>query len=130
MKPQGGFTLVEVLVAFTMLTMVVATVLSIFSQGLRVTAQMRDYGQAVRLAEAHLAGLHNAPALRPGSGSGRFLERFTWQREIDFSSANLSVMGEAGIGSQPMQVTLEVLWETHGRPMSLQLETLLPAEKR
>ena len=54
-KSQGGYSLLEVLVAFAILALAVGTILSLFATGLRNTAVASDYARALTLAESQLA---------------------------------------------------------------------------
>ncbi len=50
-EPQGGFTLLEVLVALTILALAVVTLIQLSSQSLRLVKSSGDYQQAAQLAD-------------------------------------------------------------------------------
>lgn len=80
---QHGFSLLEVLVAFAILALAVATILSLFASGLRNTAVAADYARALTLAESQLAILQGREAVRLVSGDSEgSAGEFTWHSRI------------------------------------------------
>ncbi|AEY00185.1 general secretion pathway protein H [Oceanimonas sp. GK1] len=80
---QKGFTLLEVLVAFAVLTVALGVLLTIFSLAIRTTQTALDQQKAVLLAESKLAELDAALTLRPGVERGTFDDRFAWETRIE-----------------------------------------------
>jgi general secretion pathway protein I len=83
-KPANakGFTLIEVLVAFTILSISIGALLVAYAGGARNTAITRDYTKAVVMAESHMAEtgisrLLSGPALEKGREG-----RFSWRKAI------------------------------------------------
>lgn len=67
---QAGFTLVEVLVAFTILALSVGIVTVIFGNGLRVAASADGYTRAIAVAESKIAEFSLPDNLQPGQAQG------------------------------------------------------------
>lgn len=71
---QQGFSLLEVLVAFSILALSMGVLMQIFSGGLRNVGISGDYARAVALAETQLA----TAEITPGERSGEFGDKFHW----------------------------------------------------
>ncbi|NHI02079.1 prepilin-type N-terminal cleavage/methylation domain-containing protein [Oceanimonas sp. MB9] len=82
-QSQRGFTLLEVLVAFAVLTVTLGVLLNIFSLAMRTTQAVQDQQKAVLLAESRLAELSAGVTLRPGVERGDFDDRFAWESRIE-----------------------------------------------
>src|SRR5579862_542825 len=68
---ESGFTLIEVLVALTILSISLATLLAIFLQGLVRAKESSDEGAARSLAQSLLSQAKAAPSLAYGSTAGK-----------------------------------------------------------
>ena len=80
---QRGFTLIEVVVAFVLLSTVLALGFEIFSDGLRRTGELEDRSRAVIIAQSRLdyAGLEDP--LAEGSVQGESEDhRFRWTLSV------------------------------------------------
>ncbi len=121
-KVQQGFSLLEVLVAFAILALAVATILSLFASGLRNTAVAAEYARALTLAESHLAafqGSSNATQLESGISEG-ISEGFSWQSRV-------SPYEEGGLDAgrtRLYRIDVQVDWGEGNRRRSVQLSTL------
>jgi general secretion pathway protein I len=120
---QQGFTLIEVLVAFMILTLSLSVLLRIFSGGLTNVAVAGDYAQAVLVAESQLAVVGRSEPLLVGQSYGKSGERFRWQRTIesylpreDDTALTVPVSG--------YNVSVEVSWTHNGRDRQITLNSL------
>ena len=120
---QQGFTLIEVLVAFMILTLSLSVLLRIFSGGLNNVAVAGDYAQAVLLAESQLAVVGRSEPLRVGQSYGESGEQFRWRRTVesylpweDDTALTLPVSG--------YHVSVEVSWTHNGRDQQITLNSL------
>ena len=77
-QAQQGFTLVEVLVAFVILSMVVVASLEIISGGVRATAVAEQRMTAAALAQTKFAELQSRANLAPGTTTGEFNNGYRW----------------------------------------------------
>lgn len=75
---QAGFSLLEVLVAFSILALSMGTLMQIFSGGLRNVGLSEDYARAVAIAETQLAGAGIEAPLVPGEARGEFADKYRW----------------------------------------------------
>lgn len=79
---NGGYTLIEVLVAFVILAMALSVLLRIFSGGLRNISVSSDYALAILVAEAQLTSAGVTDALVPGETRGDKGDKFRWTRIV------------------------------------------------
>ncbi len=120
-KPkQKGFTLLEILVAFTILAMALGVLMQIFSRGVNGAILSDRYARASTLAESKLASTGIEEPLKEGSFSGKFDgksdEDFTWTLNVrPYEDASLEPLpgGVAPIMSvQLFEVELSVNFTT------------------
>lgn len=71
MRGRNGFTMVELLVALTILAMVLGLSLRIASAGNRTAAAVRDYAALLSVAEARLASLQASEKMAALTESGK-----------------------------------------------------------
>ncbi len=77
---QAGFSLLEVLVAFSILALSMGTLMQIFSGGLRNVGLSEDYARAVAIAEDQLVAVGTEFPLTAGESRGELGEKFRWHR--------------------------------------------------
>lgn len=117
-----GFSLIEILVAFTIAAMALGVISRIFGRGVTTTLQGTEYAQAVAIAQSKLAEA-GLPDGDNGPDSGREDDKYAWHREIN------SYGGFKGTSAPPLplrEVAVEVSWQSHGRKNQIQLHTLKP----
>lgn len=76
---QRGFSLLEILVAFTLFAMAMAVLMQIFSRGVNGASIADHYARATMYAESKLAGVGIELPLKEGVSSGRFEDGYAWQ---------------------------------------------------
>ena len=76
---QLGFTLIEIVVAFVLLTLVLSTSYQIFSSGLARAGDLEDYSRALEVAQTQLAQSTIGETYEEGQTSGETDDRrFHW----------------------------------------------------
>lgn len=78
----GGFTLVEVLVAFAIAALGLAGLFEIFATGLRNAGASEAFARAVMLAETRLAAVGVEQPLEAGESYGDLGEGYSWHTVI------------------------------------------------
>jgi len=78
-----GFTLLEVLVAFTILAVALVALLRAFSSGLRGLDAAETASIAAQHARSKLAEIGSAIPLEPGAEEGAFDDGFQWRVVIE-----------------------------------------------
>jgi general secretion pathway protein I len=97
-----GFTLLEVLVALTILGLAIVTLMQLSSQGLRLLRVSEDYQQAVGVADRIV---RHTDVVQEGVDAGRE-GPFQWERRI--ALVPLPAELTPGAGPQPRLYTLSV----------------------
>ena len=129
-RRAGGFTLIEVVVAFLLLSVVLVTVFEIISRGLSRDGELDDYGQALVIAQARLAAVGVEAPLAEGvtvgnSDDGHFRWSLSVARSPESGDPNRPIQG----GYQLYQVESRVNWNSSAGPeRSIALSTLQLAQ--
>ena len=120
---RDGFTLIEVLVALTILSLTLAIIFSVFSKGLRGRRTAEEYEQATLLAESKLSSIGVVEPIREGRTIGRFNVRYWWATQVTpYQEAGRNKSQD--LLSQPMTVTVTVSWGQGQDSKSVSLTTL------
>ena len=108
-KRHAGFSLLEVLVALSILALSYGMILQLLGSSSRNALRASDYRQAIMVAESqlNLAATVRDPAMLPRSGAVD--EKFVWR--LDIAPAADVAMSSAASMYTPVQLTVEVSWE-------------------
>jgi len=120
---EAGFSLLEVLVAFTILAMSLAVAFRIFAGGLGNIATSEDYARAVTLAESRLAAVGVSEPLQSGVSYGRWDEEYEWR----IAAAPYEPWGEDVAPTDDVQaflVAVDVDWMREGRQHRVTLSSV------
>ncbi|MFI3154678.1 MAG: type II secretion system protein [Methylococcaceae bacterium] len=91
---QRGFSLLEILIAFSILALSLGILLKIFSAGVNTAGVAEEYTAAVQIAESLMAGTSVQAPLQAGETSGLENEKYHWRVSVSpfqFSAENLDV---------------------------------------
>jgi general secretion pathway protein I len=80
---ESGFTLIEVVVAFTIAALCLGAVFQLLTGSLAGLRGSAAYTHATQLAESRLERVGIVEPLVSGVTSGRFDEQFAWQMQTD-----------------------------------------------
>jgi general secretion pathway protein I len=117
---ESGFTLIEVLVALTILSISLATLLAIFLQGLDRARESSNEASARVLAQSLLTQAKAAPNLAFGASAGA-VNGFLWRTQIvPYGSA----ADRSAWQTIPAQIVATVSWRGDGGLRSVSLSTL------
>lgn len=116
-------TLIEVLVAFVVLSLTMAVILHIFSGGMRNARLSDSYSRAVFLAQSKLAAVGIEQPLAPGEDSGQVNANLHWRVSI----LAVDDGGEADRLLMPVRqylVRTTVAWQEDGRDKQVELSSM------
>lgn len=118
---DGGFTLLEVLVALVILSTTVVAALQLFGGGLRLARAAGDHTDAALLASAKLADLGPSP-LTEGTEEG-MEGPYRWTRRVTLAPSLLPVEPDTpeAITIRLARVNVEIRW---GQGRRFELTTL------
>ena len=125
MKRQAGFTLLEVLVAFVVASLLLTVLLRAFASGLIGTARVDQLSMAALVAQSRLAEVGVIEPLQPGryQGVDEGAEDFRWEvevRPLDWEFAGtLSDQGRV-----LYRVEVQVRWDAQRGEQTFSLVTL------
>ena len=90
MRAQGGFTLIEIIVAFVLLALVLSTGFEIFSAGLKRAGDLEDQSRAIVIAQAKLAAAGLDAPLAEGVTQGESEDgHFHWTLAVSPSNEGM-----------------------------------------
>ena len=116
-------TLIEVLVAFVILSLAMGVIMQIFSGGIRNARLAEGYSRALFLAESRLAAVGREQALIPGEVSGQTNPDLRWRVVINpFDDAGASE--QFAMPVRLYQVKVIVNWSEEGRQRLIELSSL------
>ena len=122
-KQMQGYSLIEVLVAFTILALALTVLFRIFSGGLRNVDASADYALAVLVAEGKLAEPGVSTPLKIDVAVGVEADIFTWSRSItQYEPANADSNNPFGVRAYRIVVNVE--WPGGRSTRRVDLETV------
>lgn len=105
---RRGFTLIEVLVAFLILSFSLGALFKVFSGSLRSLRQGEDYAHATALGRAQLARIDADGIDGQGGEAGETEDGYRWQVEL---TPLPDLSAQSGDGKfEPLAVTVTVTW--------------------
>lgn len=117
---QDGFTLIEVLVSLSILSISLGVLLAVFLQGLDRARQSRDEATARALAQSLLVQVKSSDNPSIGASAGK-TNNFFWRLQVlPYGSAADRTAWQEGAG----QIVATVSWYGDGGRRSISLSTL------
>lgn len=124
---ERGFTLLEVLVAFSIFAVSMGLLFQIFSQGTRAAMLSDEYNRAIVIAQSRLAGIGIEDRLDVDEYHGRENDLYRWTVTIEPHAATGFLEAKYGISQRAVEIV--VSWDHGGKTHSVKLNTvkLIPA---
>ena len=116
-------TLIEVLVAFVILSLAMGVIMQIFSGGIRNARLAEGYSRALFLAESRLAAVGREQPLVPGEMNGQTSPDLHW-RVIVSSFDDAGASEQFAMPVRLYQVKVVVNWNEEGRQRLIELDSL------
>jgi general secretion pathway protein I len=129
---QQGFSLLEILIAFSILALSLGILLKIFSAGVNSAVIAEDYTAAVQIAESLMATTGMEKPLLAGQESGSENDKFHWKVVVSPYSFNPENNDDTGVTVMLFKVKASVSWGDHNTRLSerqVELSTLKLARK-
>jgi general secretion pathway protein I len=113
LNKQQGFSLLEILIAFSILALALGILLKIFSAGVNTAGVAEEYTAAVQIAESLMAKTGVESRLQPNEATGLENEKYHWRVSVSpfqFTTENLDV---TTIAAELFKVKVTVSWGDH-----------------
>jgi len=129
---SGGFTLLEVMLAFVIFALSFATVLEIMAGSMRSVARAKDDTEVALLAQTLMDQVGTEIPVEEGAYSGTSMDRYNWNMDITLYDAS-EEPDKAGMSTAELaelsgvalyRVDLDVDWESGRRDRSLHFMTI------
>ncbi|MGR8999298.1 MAG: type IV pilus modification PilV family protein [Gammaproteobacteria bacterium] len=124
---QQGFSLLEILIAFSILALSLGILLKIFSAGVNTAVVAEDYTAAVQIAEGLMAKTGMEKPLLAGQEAGLENDKFHWRVVVspfEFNPENTDV---TAIAALLFKIKVTVSWgddNTRANERQVELSTL------
>jgi len=127
MRGQRGFTLVEIVVAFVLLSLVLATSYQLFSTGMARAGDLDDYSHALEIAQTQIAQASIGDQFEQGETSGESEDqRFRWVVAISPGDDSPDPSQQVYAAFNPIRIAVRVAWKSaSGADKQLDLATLV-----
>ncbi len=124
---QAGFSLLEMLVAFSILSISVMLLLNIFSSGVRYAAVAEDYVLASQIGESLMARIGLEYPLESTHKAGIENDTYHWQYQIEPYFLPLTEIDDSTVQSETsglFLVQVQVSWESGRESRVIELQAL------
>jgi general secretion pathway protein I len=123
---SSGFTLIEVVVAFVMLSLVLSVGFEIFTTGLKRAGELEDYSRALVIAQSKIASAGTEEQFKESQTQGESEDRrFRWAMAITRTAEGLQPGSPGPFVYVLYRVDVKVDWQgADNRDRSLALATL------
>ncbi len=127
MSDQRGFTLLEIMVAFTIMALSVAVLLRAFGGSVRLIGDAGEMAKAVTLAQSKLAEVGRIIPVEESEESGEWQQNYHWTLSIQPFEPFQPVADNPRLAMYRVEVT--VTWQDGRHQRSYSLSTLRLARK-
>ena len=122
---QQGFSLLEILIAFSILALSLGILLKIFSAGVNTAVVAEDYTAAVQIAESLMAKTGVETPLQANQASGLENEKYHWLVEVSPFEFNPENVDPTAITAVLFKVKVIVSWgDDNANDRQIELTTL------
>ncbi|MCX7097265.1 MAG: prepilin-type N-terminal cleavage/methylation domain-containing protein [Methylococcales bacterium] len=109
---QQGFSLLEILIAFSILALSLGILLKIFSAGVNTAIVAEDYTLAIQIAQSKMATIGVSSPLQPASGVEN--DQYYWQVEVSPYTFNPDQVDLSELTAALVKVKVIVSWGDAG----------------
>lgn len=122
-RTQTGFSLIEVLVAFSIFAMSLGVIFQIYGTGARSTILSDEYTRAVMIAQSKLVSTGIEDTQSNGESNGVEDDKYQWTTRIR-PTENEDIELETNFTIVKRNVEVEIIWQSRGKSRSVKLNTI------
>ncbi len=126
---QRGFSLLEILVAFSILSIMLGVLISIFSTGVRTAQLTGDYARAIQIAESLLTTASAEATFQEDERYGDIDETYSWIINIQRFVPEDETWNEEISPLLPYRIQVEVNWTGKVQERTVRLVSLRMSDK-
>ena len=119
-----GFSLIEVLVAFSIAAVSLGVLFQIYAKGATAAVVGGEYAQAIAIAESKLAEIGLSESLDAGDRNGSEIDKYHWQISVQDYEEDQPTDFVSRLSLKQVSVTIS--WHSRGKLRSITLNTLKP----
>jgi len=127
-RKTGGFTLLEVMLAFVIFALSFATVLEIMAGSMRSVRRAGDDTEVALFAQSIIDLVGTEIPIEEGEHSGTGMDRYQWQLGIYLIESNDETVDTVGLaelsGVELYRIDLDIDWEAGQRQRNLHFNTM------
>ena len=110
LNPQQGFSLLEILIAFSIMALSLSIMLNIFSGGINTATTAEDYTLAVEIAESLMAKTGSEIPLSEHQSSGKEDDKYRWHLTISPYTLSPDLIDAKTVQARLFKVDALVKW--------------------
>jgi len=107
---QSGFSLLEILIAFSILALSLGILLKIFSAGVNTAGVAEEYTAAVQIAESLMAKTGVESRLQPNEATGLENEKYHWRVSVSPFQLTTENLDVTTIAAELFKIKVTVSW--------------------
>ncbi len=127
-QADDGFTLIEILVAISIMAICLTVILQLFSGGLRAGKLSDDYTRAVFHGKEIMEEILLSNMLEEGINEGRFNDSYGWKTEV--VRIEQDEEEESKLPIDTFTIKVQVTWGGTEKNKSFELETIKIQQKQ
>ena len=123
----GGFALIEILVAVSVLAISLVVILQLFSGGLKARKLSEEYARGIFHAREKMAEIQLSPDLSEGDAQGEFEDAYQWRAVI---TRIVPEEAEENLPVDLLNIKVNITWREGEKEKDFTVNTLKVVKKK
>ena len=125
---NDGFTLIEILVAISILAISLVVILQLFSGGLKSSRLSDEYTRGIFHAREKMGEVLLSKEVSAGETEGEFSDSFRWKCQIELIESVEE--DEEKLPFNMFNIKVDIVWDVGGKEKRFQVSTIKIVEKK